>query len=119
MSGCVTCGRPTPQRKCRTCEIEARAEERAESRDYDHPECPTCGRTTSGEGIECYRCRRGDRVEVDGGREECPRCGYLLENTEADCPYCGADPSDTDDGDEFLPDGGSVRGLEADREGRG
>lgn len=67
MSGCVTCGRPTPRRKCRACEIEARAEERAESGGYEHPECPSCGKSTSREGVECYRCRRGEGVETDGG----------------------------------------------------
>lgn len=67
MSGCVTCGRPTPRRKCRTCEIEARAEERAETSEHDHAECPSCGKTTSREDVKCYRCRRGDGVETDGG----------------------------------------------------
>lgn len=122
MTGCVTCGRATPRRKCRACEADERAAERAEHRDEEHPECPSCGRATSGEGVECYRCRRGDGVETDGGfepfvpdggREECSRCGYLLANTDAPCPYCGADPDEGDDSDPLRPDGGSIRGLEA------
>lgn len=68
MSGCVSCGRSTPRRKCRACEADERAEERADNRNHHNPECPSCGGTTSGEGVECYRCRRdGDRVETDGG----------------------------------------------------
>lgn len=110
MSGCVICGRPTPRRKCRTCEIEERAEERAEADRCDHPECPSCGGATSAEGVVCYRCRRGgDRIETDGGRKECDRCDYLLENGEDDCPYCGADPADADEGNALHLDGGETR----------
>ncbi|GAB3321367.1 hypothetical protein [Haloplanus salinarum] len=88
MSGCVTCGRPTPRRKCRACEIDERAAERAKHRDDDHPECPSCGGRTSGEGVKCYRCRRADGVETDGGHEvfvEAEDGGFRAET----CPKCG------------------------------
>jgi len=120
MSRC-RCGRRCSGRLCRDCEADERAAERAEHRRDDYPECPSCGGRTSGEGVTCYRCRRGDGIETDGGlepfvpdggREECSRCGYLLANPDEPCPYCGADP-DADDGDRLRPDGGSIRGLEA------
>ncbi|MFD1634617.1 hypothetical protein ACOZ4L_02660 [Haloplanus ruber] len=188
MSECRRCGRRCIGRLCRDCKADERAAERAEYRRDEQPECPSCGRVTSGEGVECYRCRDSERAETDGGREvfikaddgglraetcpncggslryvvpdigalecdgcrseyqhgtggdreflvdengeeaasarpdelatdggreECPRCGYLLENTEAPCPYCGADPDEADDGDALRPDGGSIRGLDA------
>jgi hypothetical protein len=65
MSGCVSCGARTPRRKCLECSRSDRLEERARSRE-ETPECPSCGGPTSGDGVECYRCR-GDRVETDGG----------------------------------------------------
>lgn len=93
MSGCVSCGSPTPRRKCRECERSDRLEERAVSEEF--PECPSCGGPTSREGVECYRCC-GDRVETDGGEplEEpvynvvCHDCDYedVLEGDRSSPP---------------------------------
>ena len=68
MSGCLRCGHRSKGRLCRQCEADERAADRAANRSDDHPECPTCGGSTSGQGVECYRCRRGDGVETDGGQ---------------------------------------------------
>jgi hypothetical protein len=67
MSGCVRCGSRCRGRLCRPCEADERAAERAANRPDDHPECPTCGGARSGEGVECYRCRRGEGIKTDGG----------------------------------------------------
>lgn len=66
MSRC-RCGRRCHGRLCADCEADERAEERAEYRVDDDPECPSCSGRTSGEGVECHRCRRGDAIETDGG----------------------------------------------------
>lgn len=68
MSGCIRCGRSTPLRKCVDCRRSERVEE-AVVEETDLPSCPNCGRPTSGESVECYRCRGAPDPEAvaDGG----------------------------------------------------
>lgn len=54
---CAHCGMSTPRRVCRECERLERAEEAAARDDETYYECPSCGRDTTGEDVECYRCR--------------------------------------------------------------
>jgi len=68
VTGCVRCGRPTPLRKCVDCRRSERVEEAA-AENTDLPSCPNCGRPTSSESVECYRCRGAPDPEpvADGG----------------------------------------------------
>lgn len=68
MTGCIRCGRQTPLRKCVDCRRSERVEEAA-AEETDLPSCPNCGRPTSGESVECYRCRGAPNPEpvTDGG----------------------------------------------------
>ena len=85
MSGCISCGAPTPRRKCKQCSLADHAEELVDDVD-DYPECPECGGETSGEGVECYKCRKSEDAEdqelrADGGEDPvyhivCHRCDF-------------------------------------------
>jgi hypothetical protein len=59
------CGAATTRQQCEDCELAERYEG---APDHDDPECPTCGGRTSGAGVECAGCRRGDGLRADGGR---------------------------------------------------
>ena len=55
---CELCGSRCHGRRCSSCEQIASAEDQVA--DTEAFECPNCGGTTSGEGVDCYRCRGSD-----------------------------------------------------------
>ncbi|KOX93274.1 hypothetical protein [Halorubrum tropicale] len=52
---CDVCGSRCHGRRCSICEGIASAEDQVV--DAETFECPSCGRETSGEDVDCYRCR--------------------------------------------------------------
>jgi hypothetical protein len=60
---CRKCGSSTRRRICLRCVRAERAAEAAGREDARTYRCPTCEDETSGEGVECYRCRSDDESE--------------------------------------------------------
>jgi hypothetical protein len=73
MAGCIDCGCPTPNRVCRQCSIERRAEERFRNHDWneasdDDPDWEITQQGLDGEGAEGQATLDGT-IQKPGGDE--------------------------------------------------
>lgn len=99
MSGCVKCGAPTPNRKCRECSRMDRAEEAAR---------------IAQEGFE----EDDADLQADGGRPFCASCTARVAREDrvtldGQISHRQCAPDDVDRGDGVRTDGGSFEELNA------
>jgi len=104
MSGCVSCGAPTPNTKCRDCELAERFEAEdpstfAETEDAKDPELRTDGGWLDGQSDEY-------REWIEAGAPEAMAAKRLSEDTDETCAYDCDNTADyqilLDSGTEFV-----------------
>ncbi|WP_135830627.1 hypothetical protein [Halorussus halobius] len=57
---CTDCGADCTGQRCQHCKRFQRRQEEGGLGDHTYYDCPDCGGITSGQGVTCADCRRGD-----------------------------------------------------------